>query len=223
MVGVNLMPFSAKNDNLNGSLAPLNTSSALRVEIADEAALVGFLDWYDADGVSGPSSPVGKTWRLDEAAFRSAFANFQRLVTDYDNGNAFINFQEGLIAVWEGYKPRLREQALRILDTNVWTAAEIGSGAILQRTIDAIEIQDTRGDQTNNLLTWQNRWGHASRDHRALLEAVSTPKLRRELEQLIFDLYRGQSAEGAIFTRLSELTGTKYPLLAYLHFLKTWD
>jgi hypothetical protein len=125
--------------------------------------------------------------------------------------------------VWEGYKPRLRDYALRILDVNGWSENSIGSGAILQHTIDAIEIQDSRTNLTNNLVFWQNRFGHANRDHRVLLEAVTSPNLRRDLEQLLFGLYRNQADEGATFDHLSELTGAKYPLLAYLYFLKDMD
>ena len=36
-------------------------------------------------------------------------------------------------------------------------------------------------------------------------------------------LYRTDADEGALFNQLSELTGGKYPLLAYLYFLKDLD
>jgi hypothetical protein len=89
--------------------------------------------------------------------------------------------------------------------------------------IEAIEIQENRSNLTNNLVFWQNRFGHANRDHRALLDATANPKLRRHFEQLLFALYRGNPDEGATFDRLSELAGAKYPLLAYLYFLKDMD
>ena len=155
--------------------------------------------------------------------FRSQFARFQNLIAANDKGNAFTNFQEGVAGVWENYKPRLREHALRILAIDEWSESTVGSGAILQHTIDAIEIQDNRTNLLNNLVFWQNRFGHANREHRLLLEAIASPRLRRDLEQSLFDLYRGTSDEGATFDRLSELTGAKYPLLAYLYFLKDMD
>ena len=83
-------------------------------------------------------------------------------------------------------------------------------------------MQDSHG-LTNNLVFWQNRFGDASRDHRVLLEAVSNVNLQRELERHLFGLYRGASDEGTTFDHLSELTGAKYPLLAYLYFLKDMD
>lgn len=155
--------------------------------------------------------------------FHKQFALFQLLATDYDNGHAFTNFHEGFAGAWEGYKPRLRQLALSKLGADGWSESSIGSGTILQHTIDAIEIQASIGDETNNLVFWQNRYGHANRDHRALLDATLSPKPRRELEQLLFGLYRGNANEGTTFDRLSELTGAKYPLLAYLYFLKDMD
>ena len=163
------------------------------------------------------------TIALSPDRFRSQLARFQSLISANDKGRAFTNFQEGVAGGWENYKPRLREHALRILAIGGWSEGSVGSGAILQHTIDAIEIQDSRTTLSNNLVFWQNRFGHANREHRILLEAIASPRLRRDLEQSLFDLYRGTSDEGATFDRLSELTGAKYPLLAYLYFLKDMD
>jgi hypothetical protein len=127
------------------------------------------------------------------------------------------------LAVWESYKPRVREHALSLLRSGEWSESEVGSGAILNRMIAAIEIQDSQSNLNNNLVFWQNRYGHANRDHRVLLEAASNSKLCREIEGLLFSLFRGGADEGAIFDRLSDLTDGKYPLLAYIFFLKDMD
>jgi hypothetical protein len=161
--------------------------------------------------------------QLSQDRFQEQFQRFRRLIAANDKGHDFTNFHEGIAAAWEDYKPRLREHALRILAPDNWSEGEIGSGSILQHTIDAIEIQDSRANLTNNLVFWQNRFGHANRDHRVLLEAVSNVGLRSELERLLFDLYHRGADDGALFDRLSELTGAKYPLLAYLYFLKDID
>ncbi len=159
---------------------------------------------------------------INPQRFRDAFARFQALVVAW-SGHPFTNFHEGMAATWESYKPRLREYALELLRTSEWSQDAIGSGAILNRMIEAIEIQATVGDRTNNLVFWQNRYGHANRDHRVLLEAGSNPKLRRDIEGLLFGLFRGGAAEGATFENLRDLTGGKYPLLAYFYFLKDMD
>lgn len=159
---------------------------------------------------------------INHQLFREAFARFQVLVAAR-SGHPFTNFHEGMAATWESYKPRLREYALELLRASEWSQDAIGSGVILNRMIEAIEIQATVGDRTNNLVFWQNRYGHANRDHRALLEAASNPKLRRDIERLLFGLFRGGADEGATFDKLRDLTGGKYPLLAYIFFLKDMD
>ena len=157
---------------------------------------------------------------IDHDAFRGVFDRFSELVKA-KSGHPFRSFDEGLAAVWESYKPRLRDHALGMLRPGDWVEDEIGSGAIVGRTVEAIEIQD--GHLTNNLVFWQNRFGHANRDHRALLEAESDPARRGVLEALLYGLYRGGADEGVAFDELRDATGTKYPLLAYLFFLKDVD
>jgi hypothetical protein len=156
---------------------------------------------------------------VDPKAFRVAFERFQGLMAD-KSGHPFKSFDEGLAAVWESYKPRLRDHALGRLRVEEWSDIEVGSGEILNRTIEAIEIQENHSNLTNNLVFWQNRFGHANRDHRIFLEATSNPKLRQEIEGLLFGLFYDDTDEGIIFDNLSELTRGKYPLLAYLFFLK---
>ena len=215
--GVRLRETPTINSNLSGRLAVLNQRHGLQVEVDTEAALQRFLDWY----VGGTASAIYEAG-LGPANFRDGFARFRALITA-KSGHPFTTFQAGLADVWEGYKPRLREHGFGLLASDTWAEKEIGSGAILQRAINAIEIQDSRVNLTNNLVFWQNRFGHANRDHRVFLEAASNPKLRREIENLLFGLYRGGADEGATFDRLSDLTGGKYPLLAYLFFLKDMD
>ena len=158
---------------------------------------------------------------LDPDRFNEQFQRFRSLIAINDS-RAFTGFHEGLVEEWEGYKPRLQQHARGFLIPNAWTEAEIGSGAILTRTIRAIEIQNSDG-LTNNLVFWQNLYGHAKREHHVLLDADSNANLRRELERLLFGLYQGGADEGSTFDHLSELTGAKYPLLAYLYFLKDMD
>lgn len=219
--GVRLMDaVSNGNSNINGPLLPLRAPTTLRVEINSHGALERFLDWYvsatapTSTGISGAVPSPGD--------FKSAYRRFQELITA-KSGHPFRGFDEGLAAVWESYKPRLRDHALSLLGAETWTEGEIGSGTILSRTITAIEIQDGRSNLTNNLVFWQNRFGHANREHRALLEAAANPKQRREIESRLFGLFRGDADESAVFDGLADLTGGKYPLLAYLFFLKDMD
>ena len=146
-----------------------------------------------------------------------------RALVEASSGHPFRGFDEGLAAAWENYKPRLRDHALGLLRLGDWLEGEIGSGAILKRMVEAIEIQDSHLNLTNNLVFWQNRFGHANRDHRAMLEAASNPVLRGGVEGLLFGLYRGADDEVVTFDGLVDVTGGKYPLLAYLFCLKDMD
>ncbi|SNT76802.1 hypothetical protein [Paracoccus seriniphilus] len=202
------------NHNINGPLTPLSRPDTLRARIDSATALNRFLDWYD--GVAA-SDAVPTTPRPTD--FAASYAHFQDLVTQ-KSGEPFTRFDEGLIAAWESYKPRVRDYALELLAADQWTEDQIGSGEILGKVISAIEIQATHGDRTNNMVFWQNRFGHAQRDHRALLDAERDERDKQRFERLFFDLYRSDHDEGAIFEGLRDLSDGKYPLLAYLFFLK---
>lgn len=156
---------------------------------------------------------------LPATNFDAAFIRFQELVTA-KSGKPFSSFDEGMAAVWESYKPRLREHALDILSAESWSLADIGTGRILDRTIEAIEIQDAGKNLINNLVFWQNRYGHANRDHRVLIEAQSSPAVRNAVEQALFDHFRTDRPDDESFEQIAELTGRKYPLAAYLFFLR---
>ncbi len=139
------------------------------------------------------------------------------------SGEPFTKFDEGMIAVWEAYKPRVRAHALELMGADGWNEDQIGSGEILEKVISAIEIQASHGDRTNNMVFWQNRYGHAQRDHRALLDARHSSKDRLRFERLLYDLYRGDRDERLVFEDLRSLSDGRYPLLAYLFFLKDMD
>lgn len=216
--GVALLPEPNNgNSNINGPLAPLQRVDTLRVEIKSSSALQQFLDWYDGARATNATHPDV----LDGIDFSAAFARFQGLISGYDQ--PFTRFDEGLIAAWESYKPRVRDVALTRLQADSWTPEQIGTGEIVTKVIDSIEIQATHGDLTNNMVFWQNRFGHANRDHRALIEAATAGTNLALIERLLFDLYRSERREDEVFDALSEATGAKYPLMAYLFFLKDMD
>ncbi len=157
---------------------------------------------------------------INPQSVRNAFDRFKYLVKKR-SGYPFISFDKGPAADWENYKPRVRKYALSVLAHDTWNEDVIGSGSILSNTIKAIEIQS--GDLVNNLVDWQNRFGHAKRIHYLFLEAQQKPFLRHEIETLLFGLYRGNENEGEIFETFSNLTKKKYRLQAYLFFLKDMD
>lgn len=157
---------------------------------------------------------------VDIASFDKAWSRFLELVKTNDKGRSFNGFNEGIAAVEEDYKPRLRDHAINRLDADSWLEADLGTGEILRKTIDAIEIQEPSKNLINNLVFWQNRFGHNSRDHAALLDGQIDAELGKDIEQQLYMLFKNDIGESQRFEDLSRLVSHKYPLLAYLFFLK---
>lgn len=153
--------------------------------------------------------------------FSQSFARFKFLIEAY-GGKPFESFDTGIAASWERYKPKLRDIALEKLDSEAWIESDIGSGKILDSAIAAIEL-DSKDGQANNLVFWQNRYGHNTRDHCVLIDARSGGQLRLQIEKHLFLLFQDSAEEGKCFEALAEITGRKYPLMAYFFFLKDMD
>jgi hypothetical protein len=155
---------------------------------------------------------------IDVPKFEREFSRFSDIVYRRYNDGPFASFRSGAAKGWEGYKPHLRERALATLSPHSWTEAEVGTGSILERAIDAIEI--TGNDQTrNNLVSWEGRYGPGSAGHATLLTARTDPGRRRAFERWLMDAFRGDADPGPLFERLRTLAGDGYPLAAYLFFL----
>lgn len=151
--------------------------------------------------------------------FDAQFAHFRDSVRRASpNGLDFRSFQDGLAAQWEDYEPRLRNRALSLLNKAGWREDSIGQGVILNNVIASIEMEG--GYDRNNLVRWENRFGHLNRSHYALLDARLDNEHRSAFERLFFDLFLDRSDEATVFERLCSLAGRRYDLLAYLFFLK---
>lgn len=159
---------------------------------------------------------------IDWAVFVNAYRRFQERFTIV-SGRAFAGFDDGLMADLEGYKPRLRDHALRLLAPQTWTEAQIGTGEIVERAISAIEIDTKAVGKANNLVFWGNGPKYRELEHLVLLEAKNDRRAAGRIERLLFSLYRSEGDEEAIFDDLSALSGGKYRFLAYLFFLKDSD
>ncbi len=160
---------------------------------------------------------------LSALTFQAQFSRFEKQVRQNSGGDSFTSFLDGLPAEWEDYKQDVRVEALRRLNVPAWKKAEVGKGRILKRVIEAIEIYDPKRDLRNNLVAWQNRYGHKAKSHRALLDARADAGARRDFEQWAFDFFNDRSAHGQAFERFRQLAGDRYDLAAYLFFLKDWN
>ena len=150
--------------------------------------------------------------------FEAQFARFRNDLYLRHGDAPFTSFGTGAAKAWEGYKLPLRDFALTKLDPASWSEAAIGSGAILERTISAIEIGD-REQHRNNLLAWDGRFGPASAAHAPLLAARADLKQRRAVERWLYEAFVTRADEPALFEAFRALAGDGYPLAAYLFFL----
>ena len=159
---------------------------------------------------------------LSPIVFDREFEHFKALMLKASKGQAFTTFAEGLANTEEGYKEGVRQEAIRRLDMPSWTAAQIGTGKILNRVINAIEINEHPTQLRNNLVAWQNRYGHNGRSHRKLLDAKTNMQAIRQFEEWFLDFAHGSSPEGDLFDSFRSLNGKRYDLIAYLFFIKDW-
>lgn len=156
--------------------------------------------------------------QLDRAVFHRQFLRFQRQIEAH-SGRPFTSFSEGLPADWEDYKGEVHRAALARLAAERWRQKQIGGGKILERTIDAIEIDE--GWVRNNLVLWKAKYGPKGQTHRPLLDARTDTSSRRDLEGWLFDFFvTGETPHPVAFERLRELGVTSYDLVAYLFFLR---
>jgi hypothetical protein len=152
---------------------------------------------------------------ISPITFRRAFNRFQA-INEQESGKPLSSFSEpgSLAYEWENYKKGIPHRALAVLEPQKWTKAMIGSGAIVSKIIQAIELPGG-----NNLVQWEGRNGPASRAHLRIIEAQDDPKACRELEALFFDLYHHGKADKTTFEAIVELCGKRYELLGYLFFI----
>ncbi len=160
---------------------------------------------------SGLPNPA-KAPRISMIRFHSEFENLRAHLLAFD-GFPFESFTRGKLHVWEGYKDYVFAEAGRRLNWRAWKPKEIGTGAILDRVIHAVEIADGK-QKRNNLLQWK-QYGV----HRVLSEAKGDERCSR-VESLLFDFYTDERDANEVFDPLVEELGKKYPLIAYLFFIK---
>ncbi len=165
-----------------------------------------------SDAIPQDGSHASRGHRVSMVRFRSELENLKAHLLDYD-GFPFESFTRGKIYDWESYKDYVFAEAGRRLAWQTWDSEEVGTGAILDRVIHAIEINEGK-DRRNNLLKWQQYGVHQ------VLTDARNDKRCFEVESLLFDFYTGELAAEDAFDPLTEHLGKKYPLIAYLFFIK---
>lgn len=157
---------------------------------------------------------------LSSTKFAAAFESYCQRV-ESESGEPFKDFGSGLPDRWEGYKEWVYHAARMTLACADWKPAQIGSGSILKKTIEAIELHESK-TYRNNLVQWDARFGDDSRAHARLRDAQKDKKAAKMVEQVLFDFYRSKISDQKSFQSMLEVVGSRYDVIAYLFFLKDW-
>lgn len=199
-------------------------SKTLRHNMAARAHSPGVLRYLEDEvGIllPNPDYAVIPKCKLSALIFQAQFERFKKALLA-SSGEEFHSFREGLPLEWEGYKEHVRTRARTLLKFSQWTDEDIGTGLILDRVIEAIEINEG-ATLKNNLVAWQPRYGPKRVPQWVLKEACQDKAKRSQLERAFYDLFRTDKSEKQIFEFLGRLGVRHYDLMAYLFFLKDWD
>lgn len=162
---------------------------------------------------SSPSDPVSPSApSISMIRFQAELENLKEHLLEFD-GVPFESFIGGKLEIWEGYKDYVFNEARARLQWSAWKTKEVGTGAILDRVIHAIEIDDGK-KKRNNLLQWKKYGVHR------ILSEVRNDRRCFQLESLLFDFYTGELEPEEAFDSLVAELGKKYPLIAYLFFIR---
>jgi predicted restriction endonuclease len=113
----------------------------------------------------------------------------------------------------EGYKDTVHYEARARLSLRTWKENVIGTGEIAKAVTDAVEFNG------NNLLGNPQRFGPKNQPLYKLHLSLDDPSKLVEFERRLYDLFLGDNDQRA-FTNLVTLFGQRYPINAYLFFLK---
>lgn len=152
-------------------------------------------------------------FQIDHYLFEEHFRAFIQFIESQSNVR-FESFESNpYYEKEERYKSDVYREGRQELGFSQWTESMIGSGEILKKIIKSIELK------SNNLVRWQNRNGENARPHKLIYEAKENTSNCQSLEECIFKLYRCNQPEQS-FNDLVHLIGKRYPVVAYLFFLK---
>lgn len=152
-------------------------------------------------------------YSIDPFLFNSVFKAFSSHVKSKSKIDDLSFVSNPYLEENEFYKYEVYNQGRKNLDFKSWKESDIGTGKIGKAIISAIEFED------NNLVTWQPRYGETALAHYGLKKAVDDAENLSKFESVFFELYLTRNDE-KVFNDVIDLFGKRYPLLAYLYFLK---
>ena len=146
--------------------------------------------------------------KLNLIVLRTLADKFTGYVHKQDNNSVPINFIEGngVLVREEGYKEKLFDKAQTILRTDEWNESWIGTGEIRSRVFSVMDI-------SANLINFNTK-----NDFKKHFER-SGGQIDPDTERIIYEIYKGNDDKHAFEHAIKEF-GAKYPILAYLFFVK---
>jgi Domain of unknown function (DUF3883) len=142
-------------------------------------------------------------------------------------GKPFRDFTTGVVYDEEFYKTRVRDEALRRLELPTWDKAAVGSGKLIKRIINAIEVENPKGApkgwRHNNLVQWEAKYGAAQRPHQALYVAQSDSAKKLACESALFDFFADKIEPSEAMAKFISVFGKRYDVISFLFFLKDWE
>ena len=146
--------------------------------------------------------------KLDLIVLRALADKFTDYVHEQDNNSVPISFIEskGVLAREEGYKEKLFDKAQTILRPDEWKESWIGTGEIRDRIFRVMDI-------SANLINFNTK-----NDFKKHFERTGN-QVDPDTERIIYEIYKGNDDKHAFEHAIKEF-GSKYPILAYLFFVK---
>lgn len=146
--------------------------------------------------------------RIDVFIFEKYFKLFLKLV-ETKSKTKFVSFPSNRYTEEnEGYKDEIYERARNNLQFWNWKEEDIGKGKIISKIIQAIKLENNK----NNLVDWRliSKFEDKTKDEKKIYE----------YEKAFFDFFHDLETDQKTFDIFVEYFGEKYPLIAYLFFIK---
>ena len=151
---------------------------------------------------------VNNMSKLDTGVLKSLADKFTDYVHARDNNTLPLNFKDGngVLVREEGYKEEIFNNAQMLLNVDEWEDSWIGSGKIRDRIFHAMDI-------SANLVNFNTKIDFKKHFDR------NNNQFDSDTERIIFEIFKGNDDKYAFEHAIKEFGG-KYPILAYLFFIK---
>ena len=149
--------------------------------------------------------------QVDLAVLEELTDKFTKYVHFQDKNDSPLNFTQGnnVLVKEEGYKALIAGKAGVLLNSAEWNESWIDSGEIKKRICKAIDLSD-------NLVNFNTK--NDFKNHFDAEQKAYNP----DSERVIYEIFKGTDDKAA-FEQAITVFGAKYPIIAFLFFIKDMD